>query len=232
METVNWYEDKEYVTEYQQKFNCLTDLNSKIEMVEYYRMHLYCKNPNKWRYFAVLINAIAKDADIHALYEIDMEAHYWDDRIKRKNKRLLPQTVNLRPLASYDIPLPVCYDTSGQDYDGLYFVGATYFVPTTMQPIYAVKIGVSYTDIGKRIRDYGTANPFIYHENSHVLPFCVCPDADEQLCHNFLSSIAIQTLDKDTEWYIVDRDTYFYLCENLKNIHFFKGVATGKIRAI
>lgn len=227
-----WYNNEAYVNEYQKVFSAINDIDDKIKMIENYRDRLYCKNPNKWRYYAVIINAIINDEAIQQLYGINEDAHYWNDRVYRKKIEGEPEPITLRPKMVYNTSLPVCYDTSDQEFGGLYFVGATYFVPTTMMPIYAVKIGKSYWDIGRRIRDYGTANPFIYHEKEHVLPDFICPEADEKTCHEFLASIAIQKLEKNTEWFIVDEKTYFQLCELFKDKAFFGNVAMGKIRAI
>ena len=207
-------------------------LQELIDLIERFRAKLYCQNPEKWKYFALCIAAIEQVPELAELYEINENAHYWDDRVKRKPRKTEPPQVNLRPLACYPNVLPKCYDTSGQDFGGLYFMGATYFNPISLNPIYAVKVGLSYSDIGRRIQDYGTYNPFIYHERAHVLPFSACDEASEKMCHSFLSSISIQQMDKESEWYIVDEQTYLYLCENMKRVSFFAGVATGKIRAI
>lgn len=208
-----------------------TTLDSKIRVIESGRKLLYCQNPNKWHVFACLIGAIESDNELSELYEINEKAYHWDKRIVRKKITLTPQALApTRPIGQYP-NLPKCYDTNEQEFAGLYFVGATYFVPTTMQPIYAVKIGMS-SNVGERIRSYGTHNPFIYHERDMSLPFYSCYEADEHTCHAFLASLAIQKLEKDTEWYIVDEKTYFFLCEHMKKYDFFVGVATGKIRAI
>lgn len=231
MAIVSFENFQENVENYRYHFPSDYTLEEKIKKVEDYRKRLKCQNPNKWAYYAVLIGAIRYDEQLAALYEVNDQAHYWADRVKRKSNKVEPPQVVLRPAGKYS-SLPVCYDYSHQDFDGLYFMGATYFNPVTMSPIYAVKVGKSDTSIGERIRSYGTANPFIYHERSHVLPYAACGEADEETCHRFLESIAIQNLEKDTEWYIVDGKTYFFLCENFKRMTFFEGVATGKIRAI
>lgn len=229
---MSWYQDEQYVQESCKVFSITKTIQEKIELMEYYRSRLYCKNPNKWRYFAIIINAILNDEEIHNLYELDMDAYHWNDRVYRKTKKTHPNSITLRPLEVYDFNIPVCYDTSEQEFGGLYFLGASYFVPTTKHPIYAVKIGKSDYDIGSRIKSYGTANPFIYHEKEHVLPDFICPTANEKTCHAFLSSIAVQALDKNTEWFIVNEVTYFKLCELFKDKKFFADVATGRIRAI
>lgn len=227
-----WYHKEAYVNEYQEVFSVIGNINDKIKMIEYYRDRLYCNNPNKWRYYAIIINAIANDETIQQLYGFNENAYHWSGRVYRKINQIKPGSIVFRPKEVYNTSLPVCYDTSDQEFGGLYFIGATYFVPTTMMPIYAVKIGQSYWNIGRRIRDYGTANPFIYHEKEHVLPDFICPDANEKTCHEFLASVAIQKLEKNTEWFIVDEKTYFQLCELFKDKVFFGNVATGKIRAI
>lgn len=229
---MNWYQAEQYVREYKQVFTTAETIQEKIELVEYYRERLYCKNSNKWRYFAILINAILNDSEINHLYSFDLDAFYWDDRICRKSIEVAPKAIILRPTEIYNSTIPVCYDTSEQDFGGLYFIAASYHHPITKHPIYAVKVGQSAYNIGARIKSYGTANPFIYHEKEHVLPDFLCPDADEKTCHRFLQSIAIQALDKNTEWFIVTKTTYLRLCELFKDKNFFAGVATGKIRAI
>ena len=203
-----------------------------IHEIEYHRDRLYCKNPDKWLHFAICIGMIEQIPELSKLYTINENAFLWEDRITRKSRTMEPSRIALRPLARYSDTLPTCYDTSGQNFSGLYFMGATYFNPINMQPIYAVKIGMSNSNIGRRIQDYSTYNPFIYHERAHTLPFGICKTANEKLCHSFLASISIQKMDKNSEWYIVDKQTYLYLCEHMKSITFFEGVATGKIRAI
>lgn len=229
---MNWYQEEQYVQESSRVFAECKCTQEKIELVEYYRERLYARNPNKWRYFAILINAILNDSEIRNLYGLEMDAHYWDDRIYRKATKCKPQAIVLRPLETYDSVIPVCYDYSEQEFGGLYFIGASYHHPITKHPIYAVKVGESKYDIGSRIKSYGTANPFIYHEKEHVLPDFICPDADEKRCHAFLQSISVQALNKNTEWFIVNEQTYFKLCELFKNKDFFANVATGRIRAI
>ena len=229
---MNWYQAEQYVQEYERVFATAETIQEKIELVERYRERLYCKNPNKWRYFAILINAILNDFEINRLYDFDLDAFYWDDRICRKSIKVTPKALVLCPIETYDSIIPICYDTSEQDFGGLYFMGASYHNPITKYPLYAVKIGKSDYNIGARIKSYGTANPFIYHEKDHVLPDFICSDADEKTCHSFLKSVAVQALDKNTEWFVVNESTYFQLCELFKDKEFFAGVATGKIRAI
>lgn len=198
--------------------NIPSEHREKLAEIEYNRL-LKCSYPYKYRHFATLIALITVDDFLSSQYAINEDTYYWEDKIYPKQKK---QTSDL----------PICYDISGQNFGGLYFMGATYFVPTTMKHFYAVKIGVSYENIGKRISQYGTANPFIYHEKEHVLPFSFSPKASEEECHKFLKRISVQNIAKNTEWYLVDEETYFYLCEKMKDKYFFDGVATGRIRSI
>lgn len=207
-------------------------LPEKILRVERGRNKLYCQNPNKWEIFANLIGMIENDRELAEVFEIHEDEFLWQHRIVRKKNIINTRVIELCQPCEFYPSLPKCYDTTGQNFPGLYFLGATYFVPTTKQPIYAVKIGVSYSSVGSRIASYGTHNPFIYHTRDMALPFEICDDADEATCHKFLASLAVQQIDKETEWYIVDEKTYFFLCENMRNVEFFANVATGKIRAI
>ena len=219
MDKVTAYNYKEYVENKKSLCrNIPSKHREKLAEIEYNRL-LKCSYPYKYHHFATLIALIIVDDFLSSQYTINEDAYYWEDKIYIKQEKKTSD-------------LPICYDTSNQNFSGLYFIGATYFVPTTMKHFYAVKIGVSYENIGKRISQYGTANPFIYHEKEHVLPFSLFPHANEETCHKFLKRISIQKIAKNTEWYIVDEKTYFYLCEKMKDHDFFNAIATGRIREI
>lgn len=215
------------------RFRQCRSLKEKITAIDEARDHLYCANPAKFGVFSAIVNFIDNDESLKQMYIIDPTQTFWGDRIKIiRHMDDAPESIVLRP-TNFQSALPIAYDTENQDYTGLYFIGATYFVPTTMEAIYAVKIGIARRQfIGSRLRQYGTANPFIYHEREHTLPFYCCPEANERVCHDFLENLAIRRFEKDSEWYIVDRDTYFFLCENLKDKAFFANIATGKVRTI
>ena len=219
MDRITAYNYQEYVKTKKFSFQHLSE-DEKEEIVEKeYNELLSASYVSKYEHFAALIALITEDEFLSSKYIINEDAYYWEDKIYPKKQKQTSE-------------LPICYDTSNQNFGGLYFIGATYFVPTTMKHFYAVKIGVSYENIGKRISQYGTANPFIYHEKEHVLPFSLFPHANEETCHKFLKRISIQNIAKSTEWYIVDEKTYFYLCEKMKDHDFFNAIATGRIREI
>lgn len=118
--------------------------------------------------------------------------------------------------------------TSECDYPGLYFMGQMGISPEGSE-YYLVKIGSSETSIKKRVQSYATYNPMIYHNNIslHLTEDIVC---SERRCHQYLARRAYGVAQNSVEWFYVDKETYFSLCENFKNETFFAAVASGCLK--
>lgn len=120
-----------------------------------------------------------------------------------------------KPLAVFDdgYNIPEVLDCSG-----IYLVGSTYIDPYTKKIYYWIKVGMSSTSLAKRLRGYRSENPMVwiadvmYVDTDNV-------GAMEHECHIALSDIAYGIARNTDEWFIVDEDTYFEICE--KGFHYF-----------
>lgn len=95
---------------------------------------------------------------------------------------------------------------------GLYLIGNTVFDPTNYKTYYWVKVGAAVSNIKKRMSQYVTYNPMFYNIDSYVVknnPRKLL--ALEKGCHLILSQIAITK--KGQEWFMIDKDSYFDICE-------------------
>lgn len=117
-----------------------------------------------------------------------------------------------------------------EHFGGLYFIGMVGFNPIIKQPLYMVKIGQS-EDIGKRMRQYLSTNPLIYHNNCS-LPIRDSSDRDkwEKNCHSYLKEISIDSPLGSREWFEVTERDYMFLCDVLCNeLNFLSLAVRGKI---
>lgn len=95
---------------------------------------------------------------------------------------------------------------------GLYLIGNTVFDPTNYNTYYWVKVGAAVSNIKKRVSQYVTYNPMFYNIDSYIVEnnprklFAL-----EKGCHLVLSQIAITK--KGQEWFMIDKDSYFDICE-------------------
>lgn len=100
------------------------------------------------------------------------------------------------------------------DEKGLYFIGNTVFNPITHQEFYWVKVGMTAQTLQKRLRQYNTSNPMMwridYKENA---------EDEESYYHARLNSVCIATNGHSDEWFLVNRETYFEMCN--KGFHYF-----------
>lgn len=117
---------------------------------------------------------------------------------------------NLFPAAS--LPVKEFDFANGEaDCPGLYFLGMIGRNPNG-EDFYLVKIGCA-KNIKERVNQYRSYNPMIYHNN-----IIYCPNTDlreaEKQAHRALADLAIARAAHAMEWFYVDKDTYFALCEN------------------
>lgn len=117
---------------------------------------------------------------------------------------------NLFPAAS--LPVKEFDFANGEaDCPGLYFLGMIGRNPNG-EDFYLVKIGCA-KNIKERVNQYRSYNPMIYHNN-----IIYCPNTDlreaEKQAHRALADLAIARAAHAMEWFYVDKETYFALCEN------------------
>lgn len=105
---------------------------------------------------------------------------------------------------------------------GVYFLGMIGTNPDG-KSYYLVKVGSS-ENIRTRVRQYATYNPMIY-----IGGYCLTNYGNaETLCHNYLRKNAYATALHADEWFYVDEETYFELCETFANNEMFKAITEGR----
>lgn len=97
---------------------------------------------------------------------------------------------------------------------GIYLLGQTIFNPITSARFYLIKVGLS-SDLDKRMKDYRTTNPLVFHIDFKVLAGVYGKDlySIEKKCHTKLRDICLYEMEDAREWFIVDRKTYLDICK-------------------
>lgn len=101
---------------------------------------------------------------------------------------------------------------SAPDDGGLYLIGSTHFNPFTEEKIYLIKVGRSDVSLSRRMRDYRTENPMMFHIAFNALPKQVIRE-NERTCHAILYSICEGLMENSEEWVKVSGETYLEICE-------------------
>ena len=119
--------------------------------------------------------------------------------------------------------MPVA-DTSKLPHDmGVYFVGMIGINPTG-QKYYLVKVGYS-SDVHDRVSQYASYNPMLY-VGGYVR---TVSEEREKVCHAYLEKRAIARAQNAKEWYYVDEETYFELCNTFSDKAEFTKIALGMV---
>lgn len=104
---------------------------------------------------------------------------------------------------------------------GLYFLGMIGRNPSG-EDFYLVKIGCA-SNIKERVNQYRSYNPMIYHNNIIYCPEDIDLRTAEKEAHKVLADIAIARAAHAMEWFYVDKETYFQLCDNPWAVVFGEG---------
>lgn len=142
---------------------------------------------------------------IHNFYEYHPDARLIKDRFTIKSYSSVKNKYNY-----YDIPKNNILE-DGIDYDapsinGLYFVGNTVFNPITHEEFYWVKIGMS-SNLRKRMNGYNSCNPMMWR-----IDYKPEAELEENYYHYKLNQICLARNGHNDEWFLVDRETYFEMC--------------------
>lgn len=134
---------------------------------------------------------------------------YFNFDAPKKTKRVR------KPLAVFDdgYDLPEVLDCPG-----LYLVGSVYIDPHTKKIFYWIKVGMSATSLAKRLKGYRSENPMIWIADYMYVDLDNVYEMEHD-CHIALSDVAYGIARNTEEWFIVDEDTYFEICE--KGFHYF-----------
>lgn len=114
---------------------------------------------------------------------------------------------------------------------GLYFIGMMAIDPEG-NDYYLIKVGQSI-DCQHRINQYFSYNPIIYNTNNFLSiesKFAKYErDIMEENCHAYISRFAYGVADGTFEWFYVNKENYFLLCEMFKDKTTFEMIATGEV---
>lgn len=144
---------------------------------------------------------------IKEFYEYHPDAHYIKDRFVVKTT----QTV-FNKCGFYDVSKRTILE-DGINYDaprekGLYFIGNTVFNPLTHEEFYWVKIGMTSQSLQKRMNQYNSSNPMMWR-----IDYKPNAESAENYYHYRLNEICLARNGHNDEWFLVDRATYFEMCE-------------------
>ena len=124
-----------------------------------------------------------------------------------------------------------CAKSDGKK-SGLYFLGMIGITPDEKK-YHLVKVGWAQPGrpIESRVNDYRTYNPMIYHNNSYLETgeFDVeNGKTAEDNCHWYIAERAYGRAQGSHEWFYVDEETYYELCETFADKEMFKAIAEGR----
>lgn len=124
-------------------------------------------------------------------------------------------------------PIEMACANSDEVESGLYFVGMIGITPEEKK-YYLVKVGEGKRGIGSRIGDYKIYNPMIYHNNCCLKKSEYdCKDGETN-CHWYIAERAYGRAQNSHEWFYVDEETYFELCDTFADKEMFKAIAEGR----
>ena len=156
-----------------------------------------------------LIQLFQENEEVQRLWNYHPEELLWIDRFSKKDNEL----------SFRDVPTYFDNDTylrQAPSVSGLYFYGNTAFNPHTNEVQFWVKIGMS-TNLLSRAKSYCTSSPSTYVIGYKVTNNCYLEEREYQ---KRLSQVALYKNQNNTEWWMVDKDTYLKMCE--KKFDFFK----------
>ena len=116
---------------------------------------------------------------------------------------------------------------ASEEKPGLYFIGMIGITPDDKK-YYMVKVGDGSKGIAKRVNTYATYNPMIYHNNCCLPREEYDSSCGESNCHWYLAERAYARGQGSHEWFYVDEETYYELCETFADKEMFRAIAEGR----
>lgn len=139
------------------------------------------------------------------IYKYQSLEEYYDDFFNfdtpKKTKRVRT------PLKTFDDGYPVREIPTES---GLYLVGSVYINPYTKRIYYWIKVGLS-TNLRKRLKGYRSENPMVWIADILEMGDDLIGTMEHE-CHIALSDVAQGIAPNTDEWFIVDEETYFDIC--------------------
>jgi hypothetical protein len=142
------------------------------------------------------------------------------------NSMIMEDNVTFKKRGGYTLPVYTlgCLNFDNEHFPGLYFNGDIKSDPN-YGILHCVKIGGG-NDISKRVKQYMTYNPMIYHNETAIR----IEDWQhyEPIAQAFIAKYALGVPSNGDEWYIVDEETYYKMCELFSDPVIFRKIAQGK----
>jgi hypothetical protein len=161
------------------------------------------------RYGEKMIIIIRDNPQIKEYWEYKPKEFLWTNRFCQRK----PSPYSTLIIKEGIIKDPVTDLLSAPSYGGLYLIGQTSFNPYTKEEQYWLKVGYS-CDIWSRFKKgYATHCPCTALIDTTT-------KGNEIHCHEILRSLAIGRCQINTEWWLVDRETYLEICEKKFNYFF------------
>lgn len=127
-------------------------------------------------------------------------------------------------------PIDMSCAVSSCNRPGLYFVGMISVTPDEKK-YFLVKVGeADGRTVASRVGDYATYNPMIYHNDC----FLASNEYDargadgETNCQWYIAERAYGRGQNSHEWFYVDEETYYELCDTFADKEMFKAIAEGR----
>jgi len=114
------------------------------------------------------------------------------------------------------------------DKAGLYFVGMIGITPDKKKYV-LVKVGEAEgRTVASRIRDYACYNPMVYHNDCFLADNEYNGRDGELNCQWYIAERAYGRGQNSHEWFYVDEETYYDLCDTFADKEMFKAIAEGR----
>jgi len=170
------------------------------KMDEWYNLLREAKtSADRAKYYKKMVALYKVDKTLRNRWEFHPSAKLF---IQRFRKRLISVSEMAKKKGfddGIDYNVPAC--------DGLYLIGETHFNPHTDEKFYWVKVGKA-TNLAERFRQYNTCNPMLFRIDFNTNGY-----NKEKFYHAKLAAICINKCNHNSEWFLVDRDTYLNICE-------------------
>ena len=127
-------------------------------------------------------------------------------------------------------PINMSCAVSSCNRTGLYFVGMIGVTPDEKK-YFLVKVGeADGRSVASRIGDYATYNPMIYHNDCFLMSneYDSCNSDGETNCQWYIAERAYGRGQNSHEWFYVDEETYYELCNTFSDKEMFKAIAEGR----
>lgn len=189
----------------------MTDIKTLLSTLDYYFNQIKgaASTTTRKKYGEMMIVILKENPMINEYWDYCPNEHLW---IKKFNKKKDLHFSTMR-IENGIVKDPATDLLSAPSTGGLYLIGQTSFNPYTKEEQYWVKVGYS-SDIRWRFKKgYATHCPC-------TVLIDTTSNSQEIYCRNILYNKSLGRCQINTEWWLVDRDTYLEICDKKFNYFF------------